>query len=67
MRFDDDPASLSPDERRTAIARILADGVLRMWNRAALLPDDGDPKHPSNPGENRLEAVPENPLTVHVG
>ena len=67
MRFDDDPASLSPDERRTAIARILADGVLRLWNRAALLPDDGDPKNPSNSGENRLEAVPENPLTVHVG
>jgi hypothetical protein len=58
---------LSPDERRTAIARILAGGVLRLWNRAALLPDDGDRKNPSNPGENRLEAVSENPLTVHVG
>jgi hypothetical protein len=35
MRFDDDPASLSPDERRTAIARILAAGVLRLLDRPA--------------------------------
>lgn len=67
MRFDDDPASLSPDERRTAIARILADGVIRLRKRVVLSQADGNSENSSNSEENRLEAVPENPLTVHVG
>lgn len=67
MRADDDPASLSPDERRAAIARILADGILRLRKRAALPSDAPSGENLSISRQDRLEAVPDNPLTVHVG
>lgn len=67
MRFDDDSARLSPEERRAAVAAILALGVLRLQKRAALSTDAPEPENPSVSSQNRLEAVPENPLTVHVG
>jgi len=66
MRPDFDPALMTPDERRREVAAILAAGLRRLRDRAALT---------SSPtSENRLEseqkpleAVPENPLSVHVG
>ena len=36
MRPIDDPSSLTPDERFSEVARILAAGVLRLHARAAL-------------------------------
>lgn len=63
MRTDLDPSEMTPDERRREVAAILAGGLRRLRDRAALATSDNPPK----PVESRLEAVPVNPLTVHVG
>jgi len=36
----DDPSLLTPDERRAEVANILAAGILRLHNRAAIPGDD---------------------------
>ena len=56
-------ARLSPDERLREIAAILADGVLRLRQRAILPPENG-PQKPPLPG---LEVPAETVLTVHTG
>ena len=66
MRSDLDPVLMTPDERRREVAAILASGLLRLRDRAALASDPTS-ENPSEPVENSLEAVPANPLTVHVG
>ena len=67
MRSIDDPFSLTPDERFSKIAAILAGGVLRLHARAALSGDDlGRDKSPDFdlPG---LEVSEETVLSVHCG
>jgi hypothetical protein len=66
MRPDLDPSLLTLDERRREVAAILAAGLRRLRDRAALT-SSSPPENPSETGENSLEAVPENPLSVHVG
>lgn len=67
MRADDDTSHLPIDERRQAIAAILAEGILRLRRREAIpLPGNAN-QNPSDSCKDRLEAAPENPLTVHVG
>ncbi len=65
MRSTAELAHLAPRERRTAIARILADGILRQLRAAPpLIPTS---ENRDDDAENRLEPVAVNPLTVHVG
>jgi len=66
MRPDLDPALMTPDERRREVAAVLASGLRRLRDRAALAHDTTS-ENPSEPVENSLEADPANPLTVHVG
>lgn len=70
MRPFDDSLSMTPDERRAAIARILAAGVLRLHTRAALTPTSTscpDAENTENPGSQRLEVPDETVLSVHNG
>jgi hypothetical protein len=66
MRPDLDPSQMTSDERRREVAAILAAGLRRLRDRAALasIPPS---EIPSDTGEKPLEAVLENPLSVHVG
>jgi hypothetical protein len=66
MRPELDPSLLTPDERRREVAAILAAGLRRLRDRVALASVPA-PKNPSETAEKPLEAVPENPLSVHVG
>lgn len=68
MRPDLDPVQMTPGERRREVAAILAAGVRRLRARSALESHQSSiAENPSEVGEKSLEAVPENPLTVHVG
>ena len=72
MRADSDPAEMTADERRHAVATILARGLCRLRDRAALetrtaLPSEIPAEIPSEPAANPLETVGENPLSDHVG
>lgn len=66
MRPDFDSALMTPDERRREVAAILAAGLRRLRDRAALASVPA-PENPSKTAEKPLEAVPENPLSVQVG
>ena len=74
MRPDLDPSQMTPDERRRETVAILAAGLRRLRDRAALAADPA-PEIPSCPApeisseaaEKSLEAVPDTPLSVHVG
>lgn len=66
MRPDLDPSQMTPDERRRAVAAILAAGLRRLRDRAALASGPA-PEIPSDTAEKPLEAVPANPLSGHVG
>lgn len=74
MRPDLDPSLMTPDERRREAVAILASGLRRLRDRVALAADPA-PETPSSSeseihpeaAEKSLEAVPDNPLTVHVG
>ena len=61
-----DAARLTPDERFREVATILAAGVLRLRQRAALPTDDrqGKPPESSTAG---LEVLHETVLSVHTG
>jgi len=48
MRSFDDPSSMTPDERLSEVATILAAGVLRLHARAALSCDNPGPAQSSN-------------------
>jgi hypothetical protein len=70
MRPSDDSAALTPDARFDELAAILAAGVLRLHQHAAL----ACPGHVSSPPRNLpdladhcLEAAPERRLSVHDG
>lgn len=65
-----DSCSMAPDERRTAIAQILADGVLRLHARAAWTDDAPEPSALENLAKSVsscLEVSDETVLTVHNG
>ena len=66
---DDDPASMTPEQRRQEVAAILARGVLRLRrcvNRSpAVLYENRTPKKDSQNAENQLDNPA--PLRLHVG
>ncbi len=74
MRPDLDPSQMAPDERRREAVAILATGLRRLRDRVALaahpapeIPSCPAPANLPEAAEKSLEAVPDNPLTVHVG
>ena len=70
MRPFDDSYSMTPDERRAAIAKILAAGILRLHTRAALPSASAsfsDAENNENLGSPRLEVPDETVLSVHNG
>jgi hypothetical protein len=70
MRPFDDSHSMTPDERRAAIAKTLAAGILRRHTRAALPPastSSSEAENTENPGSPRLEVPDETVLSIHSG
>lgn len=66
--FDD--SLLTPDERRSEVASILAAGILRLSARAALPGDAPEVPAPENPAQSAsscLEVSDETVLSVHPG
>jgi hypothetical protein len=59
-------ARLTPDERLREVATILAAGVLRLRQRAALPTDDAQ-KKPAELSAAGLEVPEETVLSVHTG
>jgi hypothetical protein len=57
---------MAPDERRQEVAAILATGLRRLRDQAALTSSPVS-QIPSDTAEKPLEAVPENPLSVQDG
>jgi len=66
MRLDLDPCQMTPDERRREVAVILATGLRRLRDRAALIPV-APAENPAEQVENRLEHLPTTALNVHTG
>jgi hypothetical protein len=70
QRGGKDIGVMTPDQRRGEVARVLAAGVLRLHQRAALagapgkLPDSGKPTESS---PNCLEVSRGTVLSVHTG
>jgi hypothetical protein len=61
----DDPSSLTPEERLSEIASILADGVLRLHARAALGGGDAPTKTEAGPsGSGTTPFYPPDPRTT---
>jgi hypothetical protein len=65
---------MTPDERRREVVAILASGLRRLRDRVALaahpppaIPSCPAPANLPAAAEKSLEAVPDNPLSVHVG
>ena len=61
---------LTAEQRRQGVARILAEGVLRLHARAALALQEEGPSSPENPAKSRqdcLEVSCETVLSVHTG
>ena len=67
MRPIDDSSFLTPDERLSEVASILAASILRLRSRAALNGDDPDPEKPQESGVSCLEVSSETVLSVHTG
>ena len=67
MRPFDDSCSLTPDERLSEVAGILAAGVLRLYARAALPGDDPGPEKSPNSGPAGLEVSGKTVLSVQRG
>jgi hypothetical protein len=70
MRPDVDPAVLTTAELFRELAGILAAGILRLRDRAALAADPGEhsaPKNPEKTGDNCLEVPGKTVLSVHTG
>ncbi len=70
MRPFDDPSSLTPDQRRAAVANILAAGILRLQTMAALSDETSGlpgPEKPENSATPSLEVPDETVLSVHNG
>ena len=65
-----DPANMTPDERLTEVAAILAEGVRRLRRRAAVSMPDGPlirPVESADSGGNGLEVPSETRLHGHRG
>ena len=70
MRPFDDSSSLTPDQRRAAVANILAAGILRLHARDVLSDESvatPAPEKLSKPGSSCLEVPDETVLSVHNG
>jgi hypothetical protein len=70
MRPDADPAFLTTTERFRELAGILAAGILRLRDRAALPAGSGEhlaPENPEKTGNSCLELSAETVLSVHTG
>ena len=70
MRPFDDPSSLTPNQRRAAVANILAAGILRLQTRAALSDETRElpgPEKPEDSATPSLEVPDETVLSVHNG
>ena len=70
MRHDLDPIALTPDQRRREVAALLAAGLLRLRDRAALSAPLGEQPGPENPresGRDSLEVPAGTVLSVHSG
>lgn len=63
----DDPSSLTPDERRSELARIFASGILRLHARAALSGDTPFPEISPESAAECLEVHGETVLSVIHG
>jgi hypothetical protein len=66
MRLNDDPASMNSDERIREVARIFADGVLRLHARTALTSNPNFNNLPKSSPDG-LEDCVETGLSVHLG
>lgn len=62
-----DPATPAPAERFREVAAILASGVRRLRDRAALRIDHPAPEKPAESPETCLEVSPETVLSVQRG
>ena len=60
------PSDLTPDQRRRELAGLLARGLRRFRDRAALSAEPTS-ANPSEASFSTLEAVPDKSLTVHAG
>jgi len=67
MRPIDDPSYLTPDERLSEVASILAAGVLRLRARSALPGDDPAPEILPESWPTCLEVPAKTVLSVHTG
>ncbi|HWB07726.1 MAG TPA: hypothetical protein VG826_00675 [Pirellulales bacterium] len=67
MRSFDDSDELAPDERLSAIAGILAAGILRLQCRSALAAAAAESENPANSVAAGLEVSGETKLSVHAG
>lgn len=70
MRPFDDPSSLTPDDRRSEVAGILAAGILRLHTRAALPDRPTDLSATEKPVKSAapgLEVLDETVLSVYSG
>jgi hypothetical protein len=67
MMSQRDPATLAPAERFQEVAAILAAGVRRLRDRAALRIDHPAPENPAESLETCLEVSPETVLSVQRG
>ncbi|MCX7428723.1 MAG: hypothetical protein NTW96_24235 [Planctomycetia bacterium] len=67
MRPIDDPSFLTPDERLSEVAGILAAGVLRLRARAAFPGDNLGPQESLDSGPAGLEVSEETVLSVQRG
>lgn len=67
MQSQRDPATLSPAERFREVAAILAVGMRRLRDRAALRIDHPVPENPTESLETRLEVSSETVLSVQGG
>ncbi|QEL20630.1 hypothetical protein [Limnoglobus roseus] len=68
MRPDLDPAFLTPDDRRHELAAILARGLIRLRDKAALTPGQTSATQIVPESSDSAVAVPPDTwLTVHTG
>jgi hypothetical protein len=67
MRPIDDSSCLTPDERLSEVASILAAGVLRLHPSAALPGDDPNPENPPDSWPTCLEGPAKTVLSVPTG
>jgi hypothetical protein len=67
MRSFNDPSSLTPDERFSEVASILAAGVLRLHARAALSHNNAGREKSLDSGPAGLDVPEKTVLSVHCG